>query len=471
MEIGSTENLYAVIVRAPDDGTMLPAILDSLAELSLPAIVVDSSHENGTRDVISAWMRERPGAIVHSISASRRRALWSGFARAMELGFSHAITLDWKPSRNRETTTGSPMTANPAEPTESSLGDFAIHPASCVAQPVTPPRELDDLTHLLKTSAEHPSALVLGAGGDSPRQSFLTRLSDLLLRLETGLRLRDPRSSLRIYPLRLIEMISPNSTRNSGEMELFVRAAWVGCPVMETLLSSPAASSPEFQSPSHGGRRPPFPWLTHLRLVTRALSGWPHPKYSAAAASAIRPSFWQSIWQWCNPLRAWRELRQGRAAGRAEMAAGIALGVFIANLPAYGFQTVLALYAARRLHLHPFAVVAGSKASTPPVGPLLIAAAIFVGHLLLHGSKPQWKNIMPFDGQFLARVGPILLEWLVGSVVMGVVTAIGAFIAASFLFRLIEQGGAGDASGTGKVAEAPAKPTPESGKAVPIPPT
>ena len=71
-----------------------------------------------------------------------------------------------------------------------------------------------------------------------------------------------------------------------------------------------------------------------------------------------------------------------------EFAAALAVGVFVANLPVYPFQTALCLYLARRLHLNPLAVLAGSQISTPPVGLALIAAAIYTGHLLLHGSFP-----------------------------------------------------------------------------------
>src|SRR5439155_1761268 len=70
--------------------------------------------------------------------------------------------------------------------------------------------------------------------------------------------------------------------------------------------------------------------------------------------------------------------------GAQELASGLALGVFIGNLPAYGFHTLLSFYTARRLHLNPLAVVAGSHISTPPLGPVLVAAAIGVGHWLIH---------------------------------------------------------------------------------------
>ena len=92
--------------------------------------------------------------------------------------------------------------------------------------------------------------------------------------------------------------------------------------------------------------------------------------------------------RWLNPMPAIRQLREDDV-GRVNAAAGLAVGAFIANLPAYGLQTVLSLYAARRLHLHPLSVVIGSHLSTPPVGPVLVAAAVTIGHLVLHAELPD----------------------------------------------------------------------------------
>jgi uncharacterized protein (DUF2062 family) len=149
-------------------------------------------------------------------------------------------------------------------------------------------------------------------------------------------------------------------------------------------------------------------------------------------------SFWRSVLQWFNPLRAWRELRQGGAT-RSEIAAGVAAGVFIANTPAWGFHTVLSLYVARRLHLHPLAVVAGSHASAPPMGPFLVAAAMWLGHVITHGSIPVWSEVTPFHGKFVAHALPLLLDWLVGAAVIGTTLAITVFIVANFLFRFLER--------------------------------
>jgi hypothetical protein len=198
---------------------------------------------------------------------------------------------------------------------------------------------------------------------------------------------------------------------------------------------------------------------THVSLLARALSGWPHATYDAdtmdlplrrsllrrlagkclrVGQSIKRRSFWRSVLQWFNPMRAWRELRQGGAT-RSEIAAGLAAGVFIANTPAWGFHTVLSLYVAKRLHLHPLAVVAGSHVSAPPMGPFLVASAMWLGHVLVHHSIPVWSEVTPFQGKFVAHALPLLLDWLAGAIVIGTTLSITVFIVANFLFRFLER--------------------------------
>jgi uncharacterized protein (DUF2062 family) len=175
----------------------------------------------------------------------------------------------------------------------------------------------------------------------------------------------------------------------------------------------------------------------HLFLLGRAFCPWPrHPRWPAAPADADRPreSLWRRLWNWVSPARAWRQIREGHVA-RSEISAGLAVGVFIANLPLVGFQSVLSLYTARRFHLHPLSVLLGSHVSTPPVGPLIWMAGITLGHLLFSGSLPVMAEFDPWRLGWSRVVGPLLLEWLVGGVVLGFFMAVSTFVLANYLMR------------------------------------
>jgi len=155
--------------------------------------------------------------------------------------------------------------------------------------------------------------------------------------------------------------------------------------------------------------------------------------WRGAVARALRRFF-----HWLSPFRAWRELRVGQVA-RRDFAAGLAIGAFIACLPIYGLQTVLSLYAARRLALHPLSVVAGSQLSAPPLGPVLSFVSLVLGHALISGKLPDlthWRTDH-LPAMSIAIFNSPFISWIVGGVVLGAVLAAIIYAAASVTFRLM----------------------------------
>ena len=143
---------------------------------------------------------------------------------------------------------------------------------------------------------------------------------------------------------------------------------------------------------------------------------------------------------WINPVAAWREVRND-APSRTRFAAGFATGVFIGNLPLYGVQTLVCLFIARRLKLHPISVVAGSNIAFPPIAPLLIAGAITVGHLLLHGSWPLVADYTIAHFGIAGFLWPVLLDWIVGGIVLGAVLAVISFVGLDLILRTAASAG------------------------------
>jgi len=160
-------------------------------------------------------------------------------------------------------------------------------------------------------------------------------------------------------------------------------------------------------------------------------------EHSGVSGGAVGRAF-RRFFHWLSPFRAWRELRVGQAA-RRDFAAGLAIGAFIACLPIYGLQTVLSLYAARRLALHPLSVVAGSQLSAPPLGPVLSFVSLVLGHVLISGKLPDlshWRNIQ-LPQMSVAVCNSFLISWIVGGVVLGAVLAGIIYATASITFRLM----------------------------------
>ena len=423
-----------VVAPTHNNRNTLEDIMARVRALGLPLIVVNDGSTDDTAAVLASprWAADPSVTVItHPENRGKAAALRTAFDAAAAAGHTHAATVD----------------------TDGQLE----------------PEQIPDLLALARSA---PHALVIGKRDEStkgyPAKNRLgRRLSNLFVWMESGVRVSDSQCGLRVYPLEFATTCGCRSGRYGFETEIITRAGWAGVPVVEAPVR--CHYFPAGKAVSHFR-----PWVDslrgigmHGRLLLRALSPFARRRERAVdvpdGGVVARPEGrWRRFVQWVNPLTAWRELRADEN-GRTTAAAGLAVGAFIANLPAYGFQTLLSLYCARRLHLHPLAVVAGSQLSTPPVGPVLVAAAVAVGHVLLHGRLPALAEYRAAAAQGGAwRVlGSFLVEWTLGAMLVGLFCACVTFSVATRLFRLAaKETGDGRAGAVGQndppAAESPA---------------
>ena len=414
------------VVVAPtyDNARTLPDIVRGVAALGLPLIVVNDGSTDATAtllaDADAASRRGGGGSgdgftvLTHPRNRGKAAALRTGFAHAAAAGYTHAVTID---------------TDGQHDPAE--------------------------IPRLLERARREPAALVLGLRDQSapgyPSKSRLgRRMSNLFIRMESGVRVEDSQCGLRVYPLGLVGAVRCGAGRFGFETEIVTRAAWAGCPVVEVPVA--CRYLPPGERVSHLN-----PFLDtvrgfgmHIRLLARALLPWPrHPQWPlpeararVASAGGPRRGPWRRFIAWINPAEAWRQAR-GDQVSREAFAAGLALGAFVGNLPAYGFHAFIGLYMSKRFHMNPVAVFLGTNISTPPVGPLLNVAAVAVGSLLIHGSLPSPAD---FDLRTLgwltviANLRNMLLEWLLGSIIVGLACAGIVFMVGHRVLRLAAAG-------------------------------
>jgi len=299
------------------------------------------------------------------------------------------------------------------------------------------PAQIPDL---LRVAGRSPGALVLGArdaeAPDYPAASRLGRwASNVLVRWESGAHVTDSQCGYRVYPLGRIRALRCRAARYGFETEILTRAAWAGMAIREVRVDC-AYKMPEGRV-SHF-RQWRDSWACagmHIRLLARSLAPWPSRHIGGERDhSAETGMIWHRLARWLSPARAWRAVRQDPAEG-SRCAAALATGVFIANLPLYGVQTLLSLFAARKLRLNPLPVILGSHLSTPPLGALLIGAAIAIGHLLTHGTFPRLASFDPSVVGYRALIGSVLLEWTIGGIVCGAVLSAVTFAVTWLLLR------------------------------------
>ena len=186
----------AILMPTYNNAGTLPNIVSRSIALGLPIIVVNDGSIDGTaewlaKEVIGAD-EGRLHVVTHSVNRGKAAALQSGFARALELGCTHAVTIDT---------------------------DGQLDP--------------EEIPLLLEAARTAPEALVLGFRDDRrddyPARSRIgRRLSNLAIRLECGARVFDSQCGLRAYPLTLHTRVPCRAGRFGYEAEIITRAVWAG---------------------------------------------------------------------------------------------------------------------------------------------------------------------------------------------------------------------------------------------------
>jgi 2-polyprenyl-6-hydroxyphenyl methylase/3-demethylubiquinone-9 3-methyltransferase len=137
----------------------------------------------------------------------------------------------------------------------------------------------------------------------------------------------------------------------------------------------------------------------------------------------------QKISRWFQPLRQLAATLLTEHLDPGHAAAAVFWGVFIANVPIYGFQTLAIIGLAALFRLNKPIAVAATFVNNPFLQPFLVVSAFDLGHFILTGRFVRFH----FTGH-LSDLKPQLggwlfgsLAWLIGSLVMGLLLgAVGA---------------------------------------------
>ena len=190
-----------VLIPIFDHGDTIGAVLDGLAPLGLPCIVVNDGSGPATSDTVSRLAATRPWVHVEHLAANRGRgaALRHGYQVANARGFSHAVQLD---------------------------ADGQHDPAEVRA--------------LLRAAQRNPAALVLGDprfDATAPRSRLYgRRLSQVIVWGYTGsFAVHDPLCGFRCFPLApTLSVLERHrcGDRMDFDPEIVVRLAWAGVPIV-----------------------------------------------------------------------------------------------------------------------------------------------------------------------------------------------------------------------------------------------
>jgi glycosyltransferase involved in cell wall biosynthesis len=414
----ATSGYCVVIPTYNNRKTVLDVVRGALREVET-VIVVD----DGCTDDTPGILKDEPVIYLrHKRNRGKGVALRTGFRKAYELGYHHAVTID---------------------------SDGQHFP--------------EEIPKLIAEARASSDAVVIGArdmsGEHVPKRSSFGRMfSNYWLKVATGIEVGDSQSGFRVYPLRHVTRVRTLFSKFTYECEVIIRMAWGGCGILNVPVK--VYYPPANERVSHFN---PF-WdnvrftclylymnfshllipLPHKRLVRRE-----EPLWQGGIFASIKAA-WRRLKRMADlpaelgqggPIKRSRALvrylvRERNTPGELGLAVGI--GAFWGCSPWIGFHWMLALYSATRVHLNRIACVAATNVSFGPLTAVITIANIWLGKLLL--GQPLWfprTTNWRVLGEFAWNS---LGAWLLGSVIIGLVASFAFGLATLYGVRALRRG-------------------------------
>jgi glycosyltransferase involved in cell wall biosynthesis len=190
-----------VVVPVYDHGAGAVALLDRLAPLGLPLVLVNDGSAPDCTALLRALAARHAGALLleHGDNRGKGSAVLTGLRAAWARGFSHALQID-----------------------------------------ADGQHEAADAPRFLALAARHPEALIIGRpvfDRSVPRGRLLARyLTHVWVWIETlSLAIPDAMCGFRVYPLQSVRAIADRvrlGRRMDFDPEIAVRLYWEGVPVL-----------------------------------------------------------------------------------------------------------------------------------------------------------------------------------------------------------------------------------------------
>lgn len=189
------QHSLCVIVPTYNNELTLEKVLHGVMAYTKKIIVVNDGSTDNTPEILKSFPTITQ--VTYQTNKGKGYALRQGFAKAVELGYEYAITID---------------------------SDGQHYP--------------EDLGLFLEKLNETPQALIIGSRNMEQssvpgKSSFGNKFSNFWFWVETGLKMNDTQSGYRLYPVRLLKDISFVTRKFEFEIEVLVRAAWNGITVTE----------------------------------------------------------------------------------------------------------------------------------------------------------------------------------------------------------------------------------------------
>lgn len=362
-----------VLVPTFNNAQTLGPLLKDLQQFHPHIIVVNDGSTDETGKLLDAF--QNITILTHSPNRGKGYALRQGFRKAREQGFEYAISID------------------------SDGQHFA-----------------KDLTCFLKKLDDLPGALIIGArnmehSSVPAKSSFGHRFSNFWFRFETGVSLPDTQSGYRCYPITRLQNMFYFTNRFEFEIEVIVRASWRGIPVVSVPVG--VYYPPPEERISHFRPITDFTRISMLNTVLVLIS-----IIYIKPRDLLRRLFLKHKWK-----EVFVDELFDPSQSNGRKSSSVALGVFTAILPIWGFQLILAIFLAVVLRLNKGLVILFANLSIPPMIPLIIYCSYRFGEYWMPGSA---RMVSLSKSLSLSAIRYNFRQYLAGSISLAICAGLAA---------------------------------------------
>lgn len=359
-----------VIIPTYNNDQTLQQVITDVSAYTRDILVVNDGSTDKTSSILAADTSLR--VVSYMPNKGKGFALRRGFNFATQEGYEYAITID------------------------SDGQHFAA-----------------DLPLFLNKITEAPGSLIIGARNMNQssvpgKSSMGNKISTFWFKFETGIELTDTQSGFRLYPLSRLRNMTFFTNKYEFEIEVIVRAAWKGIPVISVPVQVFYASKE-----SRVSHFRPFRDFSRVGLLNTLLV--------VISIFYIKPlQLWRSLKKKNLRQRLHEELFK-RTETNTRKAVSIGFGAFMGIVPVWGYQMLIAISLSYLFKLNKVLVVLAANISIPPFIPIIIYLSYITGGLVLH----QQLTTVSFSSTIdLDWIRHNMYQYVVGSMVVALVTGI-----------------------------------------------
>ncbi|MBY0425378.1 MAG: DUF2062 domain-containing protein, partial [Cytophagales bacterium] len=330
--------------------TKLVGVLSDVLSFTDKVIVVNDGSTDNTLEILANYPMLT--VVTYPKNKGKGWALRTGFRKALELGYSHVISMD----------------------------SDSQHLAK-------------DIPSFLTKLETDKKSIVVGARNlhqeNMPsKNSFANEFSNFWFKVATGLQMPDTQSGYRLYPIAELKDFHFFTSKYEFEIEVMVRASWAGIKIDHTPISVFYPKGKE--RITHFKPFRDFSRISVLNTVIVLIAFlWIKPR------DFFRHIFSKSLSQ------LWREYVTDTGESNFIKSASVAFGIFMGIVPLWSWQLAIGIPTAHFLRLNKVIFVLAANISIPPLLPFVLFFSYAFGGLLLGNPLPEISMATAFTMEFI----------------------------------------------------------------------